>query len=123
VSRWSFVPSVEAVLADIRFYPYPMPCSGREPVQYRQWVAKHGRMLLNRMGLPMVQYQAGLNLVRAAGAVFQRYQGEDLARELELLWLKWDGKGMGAELVRAITCGLYRTMVGRPEVEERHAVR
>ena len=123
MSKWSFIPSVEAVLADIRFYPYPMPCSGRAPGQYRQWVTKHGRMLLNRMGLPMVQYHAGLNLVQAVAAVFQRFKGEELVRELELLWLKWDGKGMGEELVRAITCGLYRTMVGRPEVEESHVPR
>ena len=120
MSRWSFIPSVEAVLADIRFYPYPMPFSSREPAQYREWVTKNAKMLLNRMGLPMVQYHAGLAMARALALVFRKFRGEELAHELELFWLKWGGRGMSDELVRAITCGLYRTMVGRPEVEQRN---
>lgn len=123
MSRWGFVPSTEATLADIRFYPYAIPQSDWEPVRFAARVTRLGRALLNRMGLPRIHYVAAMHLVHALAPVFRKNRGEGLVRELELVWIRWDGMGMNEELVRAVTCGLYRAMVGRPELEQGNGAR
>ena len=114
MSRCDLFPSAEALLADIRFYPYQLPFSDRPASQFAAEVMNRGKSVLNKLGLPMVQYQCGLNLLKALARVFRSFQGEELARELELLWLKWDGAGMAPDLTRAITSGAYQSLTGRP---------
>ena len=114
MSRCDLFPSAEALLADIRFYPYQLPFSDRPAPQFAAEVLSRGKLVLNKLGLPMVQYQCGLNLLKALAKVFRSFQGEELAHELELVWLKWDGATMPPDLTRAITSGAYQALTGRP---------
>ena len=116
MSRCDLFPSAEALLADIREHPYPIPFSERPARQFALDVMSRGKQVLNRLGLAVVQYQCGLNMLKGLAKLFSLYQGEDLVLELERFWERWGGATMPPDLVRAITSGTYRALVGRPPV-------
>jgi hypothetical protein len=72
------------------------------PAEFQALVIRFAQKELNRRGLPMVPYQCGMKYALALARVLRRYEGDELADELALLWQKWQAMGMDPRLMTGL---------------------
>jgi len=103
-----------ALLCDVRRTTTALGWLSASPAALQRRLELVARQMMNRLGVTMVDYLAGIRFARNLSKPFRTLSGQALADELERQWRLWTERGMEPGLPEVITLGLFQAMTGRP---------
>ena len=103
-----------ALLCDVRRTTTALGWLSASPAALQRRLELVARQMMNRVGVTMVDYLAGIRFARNLSKPFRTLSGQALADELERQWRLWTERGMEPGLPEVITFGLFQALTGRP---------